>query len=269
MGIIAANLQAVHARIERAAAAAGRSADDIALIAVSKTFPAAMVAEAHACGQRLFGENQVQEGVKKVAELAYLGVAWRVAHGHHKNQNSSGDALPSSGVASPQGPLLLPPEWHFIGPIQSNKTRPIAEHFLWVHGIERAKIAERLNETRPAALPPLDVCIQVNVSGEASKSGVAPGEEHALAEAISRLPRLRLRGLMAIPAPATDPASRRRQFARLRELKDGLVARGYALDTLSMGMSDDLEEAILEGATMVRVGTAIFGSRKGKVIRDP
>ena len=227
MDIIAANLQAVLRRIARAAAAAGRAPDDVALVAVSKTFPAAMVAEAHACGQRSFGENQAQEGVKKATELAHLDILW-----------------------------------HFIGPIQSNKTRPVAERFQCVHGVDRERIAERLNEARPAGLPPLDVCIQVNVSGEASKAGVAPGGEVALAEAISRLPRLRLRGLMAIPAPTTDPASRRRQFARLRELKDGLNARGYALDTLSMGMSDDLEAAILEGATMVRVGTAIFGSRK-------
>ena len=255
MGTIAANLQAVRSRIARAAAAAGRPADDIALIAVSKTFPAAMIAEAYACGQRAFGENQVQEAVKKVAEL-------RVAHGHPEHRNSSGDALPSSGVASPEGPLLLPLEWHFIGPIQSNKTRPIAEHFQWVHGVERARIAERLNDARQEGLPPLQVCIQVNVSGEASKSGIAPGEETPLAEAISRLPRLRLRGLMTIPEPTADPAQRRRQFARVRELKDALVARGYPLDTLSMGMSDDLEDAILEGATMVRVGTAIFGSRR-------
>jgi len=261
MGTIVANLQGVRERIARAAAAAGRSADDIALVAVSKTFAAAMVVEACACGQRAFGENQAQEGVKKIAELARLDVTWRVAHGHHENQNPSRDALPSSGVASPEGPLLLPPEWHFIGPIQSNKTRPVAERFQCVHGVDREKIAERLNEARPAGLPPLDVCIQVNVSGEASKAGVAPGGEVALAEAISRLPRLRLRGLMAIPAPAADPAAQRRQFARLRELKDGLNARGFALDTLSMGMSDDLEAAILEGATMVRVGTAIFGSR--------
>jgi PLP dependent protein len=261
MGTIAANLQAVRERIARAAAAAGRSADDIALVAVSKTFAAATVVEACACGQRAFGENQAQEGVKKIAELARLDVTWRVAHGHHENQNPSRDALPSSGVASPQGPLLLPLEWHFIGAIQSNKTRAIAEHFQWVHGIEREKIAERLNDARPAALPPLEVCIQVNVSGEASKAGVAPGGEAALAEAIFRLPRLRLRGLMAIPEPTTDTASPRRQFALLRALKDGLCARGYALDTLSMGMSDDLEEAILEGSTMVRVGTAIFGQR--------
>ncbi|HZM45557.1 MAG TPA: YggS family pyridoxal phosphate-dependent enzyme [Burkholderiales bacterium] len=227
MGIIAANLQAVHGRIARAASAAGRSPDDVALVAVSKTFPAALVAEAHACGQRSFGENQAQEGVKKATELSHLEILW-----------------------------------HFIGPIQSNKTRLIAECFQWVHGIEREKIAGRLNEARPAGLPPLEVCIQINVSGEPSKSGVPPGSEAALAEAISRLPRLRLRGLMAIPEPAADPASRRRQFARLRELKDGLNARGFALDTLSMGMSDDMEAAILEGATMVRVGTAIFGSRK-------
>jgi pyridoxal phosphate enzyme (YggS family) len=227
MATIAANLQAVRERIARAAAAAGRRVDDIALVAVSKTFPAALIAEAHACGQRLFGENQAQEGVKKATDLARLDIVW-----------------------------------HFIGPIQSNKTRPIAEHFQWVHGIEREKVAARLNEARPAGLPPLDVCIQVNVSGESSKAGVPPGAEAPLAEAISRLPRLRLRGLMAIPEPAADPASQRRQFARLRELKDGLNARGFALDTLSMGMSDDLEAAILEGATMVRVGTAIFGSRK-------
>jgi pyridoxal phosphate enzyme (YggS family) len=227
MSTIAANLQAVRSRIARAAQAAGRPAGDIALLAVSKTFPAAMIVEAHAAGQLLFGENQAQEGVKKVLELA---------------------------------PLAL--EWHFIGPIQSNKTRAIAEHFQWVHAIDRDRIAARLSAARLADLPPLEVCIEVNVSGEASKAGVAPGEEVALAEAICRLPRLRLRGLMAIPAPTPDASEQRRQFARLRELKDGLVARGFPLDTLSMGMSDDLEAAILEGATMVRVGTAIFGPRR-------
>ena len=226
MGTIAANLQAVRRRIARAAQAAGRPAEAIVLVAVSKTFPAAMIAEAHAAGQRVFGENQAQEGVKKATELAHLAL-----------------------------------EWHFIGPIQGNKTRAIAERFQWAHGVDRDKIAARLAAARPAALPPLDVCIQVNVSGEATKGGVAPGEEGALAEAISRLPRLRLRGLMAIPAPTADPSEQRRQFARLRELKDGLVARGFMLDTLSMGMSDDLEAAILEGSTMVRIGTAIFGSR--------
>ena len=152
-------------------------------------------------------------------------------------------------------------EWHFIGPIQSNKTTPIAARFSWVHSVERAKIAERLNAARPEGLPPLNVCIQVNVSGEASKSGVAPGEETALAEVISRLPRLKLRGLMTIPEPTSDAVLQRRRFARLRELKEGLVARGLALDTLSMGMSDDFEAAIAEGATIVRVGTAIFGKR--------
>ncbi len=149
--------------------------------------------------------------------------------------------------------------WHFIGPIQSNKTRAIAEHFQWVHSIEREKIAARLNEARPAHLPPLDVCIQVNVSGEGSKSGVAPGAELALARAVIALPRLRLRGLMAIPEPTTDIQLQRRRFALLREIRDKLAAAGIALDTLSMGMSDDFEAAIAEGATMVRVGTAIFG----------
>ena len=156
----------------------------------------------------------------------------------------------------------LPLEWHFIGPIQSNKTRAIAEHFQWVHGLEREKIAIRLNEARSARLPPLNVCIQINVSGQASKSGVAPGEELALARAITGLPQLSLRGLMAVPEPAPDAGTQRRRFAHLRELKNGLAAAGFALDTLSMGMSDDLEAAILEGATMVRVGTAIFGKRR-------
>ena len=153
-------------------------------------------------------------------------------------------------------------EWHFIGPLQSNKTRPVAEHFRWVHTVDREKIAERLSAARPAELPPLDVCIQVNVSGEASKSGVAPGEERALAEAIARLPRLRLRGLMTIPEPTPDVTLQRRRYALLRELRDALVAAGHPLDTLSMGMSDDFESAIAEGATIVRIGTAIFGSRE-------
>lgn len=227
MTSIAANLQAVRRRIEQAAREAGRAPENVRLIAVSKSWPAQRVAEACACGQRAFGENQVQEGVRKIAELADL-----------------------------------PLEWHFIGPIQSNKTRLISGHFQWVHSVEREKIAVRLNEARPAHLPPLNVCIQVNVSGEGSKSGVAPGQEAALARAIAGLPRLKLRGLMAIPEPSRDPQVQRQRFALLREAQERLLAAGHALDTLSMGMSDDLEAAILEGATMVRVGTAIFGPRQ-------
>jgi hypothetical protein len=228
MSPIAANLQAVRGRIAVAAQAAGRRADEITLVAVSKSFSAALIEDAHAAGQRVFGENRAQEAVEKVTRLSHL-----------------------AGI-----------EWHFIGPIQSNKTQPIAAHFEWVHGVEREKIAQRLDAARPPALPPLNVCIQVNLSNEASKSGVAPGEELALAEAIRELPRLRLRGLMGIPEPTSDVAAQRRRFALLRELKERLVARGHALDTLSMGMSGDFEAAILEGATMVRVGTAIFGARK-------
>jgi len=226
MSLIAANLQAVRARIARAALAVGRSPGDVALLAVGKTFPAAHIAQAHAAGQQAFGENYAQEAVAKITKLAAL-------------------------------PLI----WHFIGPIQSNKTAIIAAHFHWVHSIERERIAQRLNDARPPQLPPLDVCIQVNVSGEGSKSGVAPGGEVKLAEAIARMPRLKLRGLMAIPEPTPDAALQRKRFARLRELKDRLAASGHALDTLSMGMSDDLEAAIAEGATIVRVGTAIFGRR--------
>jgi len=265
MVTIASNLQAVRTRIERAAHAAGRHAGAIELVAVSKTFPAGSIEQAHAAGQRAFGENFAQEAVAKITELAYLSPSpmWRAAQAHRENIRTRSDAIiPPSGVASPEGPLLLPLEWHFIGPIQSNKTSLIATHFQWVHSVEREKIAQRLNASRPAGLPPLDVCIQVNVSGEAAKSGVQPGAEVQLADAIARLPRLRLRGLMAIPEPTFDAALQRRRFALLRELKDQLAARGHALDTLSMGMSDDLEAAIAEGATLVRVGTAIFGSRK-------
>jgi len=227
MATIAANLQAVRARIARAAQAAGRAPEVIALVAVSKTFPPDSIILAHAAGQRAFGENQVQEAVAKITELA-----------------------------------RLPLEWHFIGPIQSNKTGAIAAHFPWVHGVDREKIAQRLNAARAEGTAPINVCIQVNVSGEASKSGVRPGEEERLAAAIAQLPRLKLRGLMAIPEPTPDTALQRRRFALLRELKEKLVARGYALDTLSMGMSDDFEAAIAEGATIVRIGTAIFGPRK-------
>ena len=213
-------------RIARAAEAAGRNAAEVRLLAVSKTWPADSVREAAAAGQRAFGENYVQEGAEKVDALAGLGL-----------------------------------EWHFIGPLQSNKTRLVANRFAWVHSIDRLKIAERLSAQRDVHLPPLAVCIQVNVSGEASKSGVAPDELPALAHAVAALPRLRLRGLMAIPEPTSDVALQRARFAALRALRDRLNDEGLALDTVSMGMSDDLEAAIAEGSTMVRVGTAIFGSR--------
>ena len=223
---ISANLQAVHARIAAAARAAGRDEKDVSLLAVSKTWPAECVRLAAAAGQHAFGENYVQEGVAKVAELESLGLAW-----------------------------------HFIGPLQSNKTRPVAESFDWVHSVERMKIAERLSEQRPAGKSPLNVCLQVNVSGEASKSGCAPEEAVALAKAIAALPNLRLRGLMCIPEPAEDVEAQRRPFRQLRELYEQLRGDGLPLDTLSMGMSHDIEAAIAEGATMVRVGTAIFGER--------
>jgi PLP dependent protein len=226
MTTISANLQAVNARIAAACAAAGRDPGAVVLLAVAKTFPAAAVRAAHAAGQRAFGESYVQEALAKQAELAGLDL-----------------------------------EWHFIGPLQGNKTRSVAEHFAWVHSVERPRIAERLSAQRPAALPPLNVCVQVNVSGEASKSGCAPEEAPALCRAVAALPRLRLRGLMAIPEPTQDSALARRHFAGLRALRDELDAAGLRLDTLSMGMSHDLEDAIMEGATIVRVGTAIFGER--------
>jgi PLP dependent protein len=226
MTTIASRLQAVNDRIAHAARSAGRLPQDVTLVAVSKTFPAACVSEAYAAGQRAFGENYLQEGLEKVHLLA--------------------------------NPDLV---WHHIGPVQSNKTRPIAENFSWVHGVEREKIAVRLSEARPAHLPPLQVCIQVNVSGEQSKSGVAPEQALDLALAISPLPRLQLRGLMAIPEPTADVELRHARFRALRELRDEIVRRGIGLDTLSMGMSDDMEAAIAEGATLVRIGTAIFGAR--------
>jgi pyridoxal phosphate enzyme (YggS family) len=231
MATIASNLQAVRARIERAAGAAGRRADEVMLLAVTKTVPVARVLEAYAAGQRAFGESYAQEGVEKITALGSM-------------------------LDEPR-----PVEWHFIGPIQSNKTRAIAGAFQWVHSVERERIAVRLNDARPAELPPLQVCIEVNVSGERSKSGVAPGGEAPLAEAIARLPRLRLRGLMTIPEPTSDTTLQRRRFALLRNLQEKLASRGYPLDTLSMGMSDDFEAAIMEGATIVRIGTAIFGPR--------
>ena len=263
MDTIGVNLQAVRERIANAAQACGRDPAAIGLIAVGKTFGADVIAAAHAHGQRAFGENHVQEAVAKIAALAGLGLESRIAAANREHDRISSDARGhSAGVASPEGPLLRPLEWHFIGPIQSNKTRPIAENFAWVHSVDRLKIAERLSAARPDGLAPLQVCIQVNIGAENTKSGVAPGKALDLARAVSALPRLRLRGLMAIPPASDDPARQRRYFAELRQLKDKLVTAEIALDTLSMGMSDDLEAAIAEGATLVRVGTAIFGERK-------
>jgi pyridoxal phosphate enzyme (YggS family) len=226
MGGVRAGLQRVRARLEAAAEAAGRDSRDVRLVAVSKTFPAARVREALEAGQHDFGENYLQEALEKIEALAGLPIVW-----------------------------------HFIGPIQSNKTRPIAEHFHCVHSVDRLKIAERLSAQRPDHLPPLDICLQVNVSGEASKSGVSPEALPELAGAAARLPRVRLRGLMAIPEPTPDPELQRRRFEELRALRDALNRAGLALDTLSMGMSDDLESAVAAGATIVRVGRAIFGER--------
>jgi pyridoxal phosphate enzyme (YggS family) len=225
---VQARLSAVRERIHAACARSGRAPDAVRLVAVSKTFPAAAVREAAAAGQVDFGENYVQEGVQKIAELR--------------------EAFPKLA-------------WHFIGPLQSNKTRPVAQDFDWVHSIDRLRIAQRLAEQRDAHRPPLEVCIQVNVSGEASKSGIAPEAVRELAEGVVQLPRLKLRGLMAVPEPTPDEALQRRRFASLRELLEGLNAGGFSLDTLSMGMSADLEAAIAEGATLVRIGTAIFGER--------
>ena len=230
MSTIAANLQAVEATITAATEAANRSRSSVQLLAVSKTFPMEAVLEAIAAGQRAFGENYLQEGVEKIAAVAR--------------------AQPDTAV-----------EWHFIGPIQSNKTRPIATSFAWVHTVERLKIAQRLSEQRPPELGPLNVCLQVNISGEATKSGATPSELPALARQVASLPNLRLRGLMAIPEAQTDPALQRAAFAKLRVLADGLRAKGLTIDTLSMGMSGDMAAAIAEGATIVRVGSAIFGSR--------
>ncbi|WP_273825216.1 MULTISPECIES: YggS family pyridoxal phosphate-dependent enzyme [Pseudomonas] len=223
MTTIADNIASVAARIRAAALAAGRDADDVHLLAVSKTKPAAAIREAHAAGVRDFGENYLQEALGKQAELTDL-----------------------------------PLSWHFIGPIQSNKTRAIAEHFDWVHSVDRLKIAQRLSEQRPAGLPPLNICIQVNVSGEASKSGCTPADLPALAAAIGQLPNLVLRGLMAIPEPTEERAAQDAAFATVRTLQNSL---DLPLDTLSMGMSHDLESAIAQGATWVRIGTALFGAR--------
>lgn len=226
MTSISANLQAVKSRIVAACRAAGRDPAGVALLAVSKTWPAEAVRQAAACGQRAFGESYVQEAIAKLAVLGDLGL-----------------------------------EWHFIGPLQSNKTRPVAESFAWVHGIDRLKLAERLSQQRPPGMPPLQVCVQVNVSNEASKSGCTIDEAPVLCRAVAALPNLKLRGLMAIPEPSQESAVVARHFGLLRELRDRLNQVGLGLDTLSMGMSDDLGDAIMAGATIVRVGTAIFGER--------
>ena len=223
MSTIAGNIAQVEARIRAAAESVQRDVTSIHLLAVSKTKPAAALREAYAAGIRDFGENYLQEARAKQVELTDL-----------------------------------PLSWHFIGPIQSNKTREIAEHFAWVHSVDRLKIAQRLSEQRPADLPPLNICIQVNVSGEASKSGCTPEDLPALATAIQALPRLTLRGLMAIPEPTEVRAEQDAAFAKVRSLQQSL---NMGLDTLSMGMSHDLESAIAQGATWVRIGTALFGAR--------
>lgn len=225
-------LAKVTARIHQAAIAAGRDPQTVQLIAVSKTQPAAAVAEAYVWGQRAFGENYLQEALDKQAAL---------------------QTLPNVEPHSI--------EWHFIGPIQSNKTRPIAAHFSWVHSVDRLKIAQRLSEQRPHELPPLSICVQVNIDDETTKSGVALVDLPELAAAIRPLPRLQLRGLMAIPAATNNPAQQRAAFAKLRNALNALNEQGFALDCLSMGMSGDMEAAIAEGATFVRVGTDIFGAR--------
>ncbi len=227
MTTIANNLQGIHSRIENACQRSGRNPASVALLAVSKTFGVDAVVQAHAAGQTAFGENYIQEAVEKITTLREL-----------------------------------PLQWHCIGPIQSNKTRLVAGYFDWLHTLDRLKIAQRLSEQRPAHLAPLQVCIQVNVDGGPTKSGVAPAEALALAQAVSVLPGLRLRGLMCIPEPAPDFVAGCAVFSRAKALFDVLNQEGMGLDTLSMGMSDDLEAAIASGSTMVRVGSAIFGARR-------
>ena len=228
MATIADKLQLVRERINHACSSVGRRNDSVRLLAVSKTFPGVTVREAFHAGLASFGENYVQEGIDKIAELADL-----------------------------RGKI----EWHLIGPLQSNKTRVVAENFDWVQTIDRVKIAQRLNEQRPAHLTPLQVCIQVNTSGEDSKSGVAPAGALELARAVLTLPRLKLRGLMALPAPSDDPEIQRRALREVHGLYGELISAGIPLDTLSMGMSHDLEAAVAEGTSMLRVGTALFGKR--------
>lgn len=228
MANLAERLSTVLARLREAERCYHRPPGSVALLAVSKTQPAAVIAALAAAGQRQFGENYLQEALEKIEALRQLDL-----------------------------------EWHFIGPLQSNKTRGIAENFAWVHSLDRLKLAQRLSEQRPDTLPALNICLQVNISDETSKRGLNAAELADVAHAVAELPRLRLRGLMAIPAPSTDFVAQRGSFTHLRELQATLIATGVELDTLSMGMSDDLEAAIAEGATIVRVGTAIFGPRAG------
>ncbi len=223
---IAAALEALKARISDLERRYGRPSGSVGLVAVSKTKPAEAVAAAYAAGQRDFGENQLQEARLKIEKLSHLDLVW-----------------------------------HFIGPIQSNKTRGIAEAFAWVHSLDRLKTARRLNDQRPADLPALQICIQVNVSGEETKSGISLEAVEEFASALSQLPRLKLRGLMTIPEPALDLEVQRRPFRQLRETMLNLNRNGFGLDTLSMGMTDDMEAAIAEGASWIRIGTAIFGPR--------
>jgi len=230
MSTITSNLQAVQQQIADAAHTAQRPPSQIQLLAVSKTFDAHAVLDAARAGQRAFGENYLQEAIDKIALTQQLA--------------------PDLGL-----------EWHFIGPIQSNKTRQIAQHFAWVHAVDRLKIAERLSEQRPADLPSLNICLQINISGEASKSGATPDQALDLAQQIARLPNLRLRGLMAIPEPLPTLELQRAPYRQMKLLQDQLNEHGLQLDTLSMGMSADLAAAILEGSTIVRIGSAIFGNR--------
>lgn len=231
MATIADNLQVIRGRIERAARSARRDLSEVTLLAVSKTHPVARIAEACAAGQAAFGENYVQEALEKM------------------------DALRTGPHA------VLGLEWHMIGPLQSNKTRLAAERFDWVHTVSSEKIARRLSEQRPAAMAPLNVLIQVNVSGEASKAGVSANEVLSLSETLQSLKGLRLRGLMAIPQPSADTKLQRARFSQVKIIFEQMKGKGVSMDTLSMGMSDDMESAIAEGATMVRIGTAIFGAR--------
>lgn len=226
MSQIANKIKNIHDQISAAAESCNRNPESIHLLAVSKTKPVAAIREAFNAGQRRFGENYVQEAVEKIAQLADLAI-----------------------------------EWHYIGSIQSNKTRLIAEYFDWAHGVASLKHAQRLSEQRPDFLPPLNICLQINISGEASKSGIAPGDAESLARQICTLPRIKLRGLMVLPAPNADPKKQAFVFAEVKALYDQLNHAGIALDTLSMGMSNDMQAAIQNGATIVRIGTAIFGAR--------